>query len=246
MPVPVTMPRSTNPSHPIQRPNVAPNSLVSKGRNSLARAFASEEVRLPRISFLRCGTVLAALIALASAPLISQTPEKTTPPKTPPPFTVDRDPVRSPDPDTPPTGPTDIVTKEKGGFVLRSEVEEVSLNVTVLDSSGHLVQDLKREGLQSSGRRRRANPAQLPTRRHPRLHRPSRRQFRLHVQEAPCGETNPPSISSPRPIPRTKPLSSTSPTTPISTRSSPQTSTSSGTVWPTSSPAAARHFTTLS
>ena len=100
---------------------------------------------MPRISILRCGIALAALIAFASAPLISQTPAKTTPPKTPPPFTVDRDPVRSPDPDTPSTGPTDTVTKEKGGFVLRSEVEEVSLNVTVLDASGHLVQNLKRE-----------------------------------------------------------------------------------------------------
>jgi len=141
------MPRSTNPSHPIPRPNVAPNSLVSKGRNLFISKQAStpEQIGVSHISILRCGIVLAALIAFAGAPLISQTPEKTTPPKTPPPFTVDRDPVRSPDPDTTPTGPTDTVTKEKGGFVLRSEVEEVSLNVTVLDASGHLVQDLKRE-----------------------------------------------------------------------------------------------------
>jgi Ca-activated chloride channel family protein len=141
------MPRSTNPSHPIQRPNVALNSLVSKGRNLFVsrRASTPEEIGVPHISILRCGIALAALIAFASAQLFSQTSEKTTPPKTPPPFTVDRDPVRSPDPDTPSTGPTDTVTKEKGGFVLRSEVEEVSLNVTVLDSSGHLVQDLKRE-----------------------------------------------------------------------------------------------------
>ena len=141
------MPRSTNPSHPIPRPNVAPHSLVSKGQNSLAskRDSTCKEIGVPHISLLRCGVALAALIVFASAPLISQTPEKPTPPKTPPPFTVDRDPVRSPDPDTPITGPTDTVTKEKSGFVLRSEVEEVSLNVTVLDSSGHLVQDLKRE-----------------------------------------------------------------------------------------------------
>jgi Ca-activated chloride channel homolog len=62
-----------------------------------------------------------------------------------PPLTVDRDPVRSPDPDAPAATPSDTVTKEAGGFVLRSDVEEVSLNVTVLDSSGHLVQDLKRD-----------------------------------------------------------------------------------------------------
>jgi Ca-activated chloride channel homolog len=62
-----------------------------------------------------------------------------------PPLTVDRDPVRSPDPDAPATAPSDTVTKEQGGFVLRSDVEEVSLNVTVLDGSGHLVQDLKRD-----------------------------------------------------------------------------------------------------
>jgi Ca-activated chloride channel family protein len=63
----------------------------------------------------------------------------------PAPLTVDRDPVRSPDPDEQHNAKTDTVLKEQGGYVLRSDVEEVSLNATVLDSGGHLVQDLKRE-----------------------------------------------------------------------------------------------------
>ena len=63
----------------------------------------------------------------------------------PAPLTVDRDPVRSPDPDEPANAKTDTVVKERSGYVLRSDVEEVSLNATVLDNGGHLVQDLKRE-----------------------------------------------------------------------------------------------------
>jgi len=63
----------------------------------------------------------------------------------PAPLTVDRDPVRSPDPDEPAHAKTDTVVKEQGGFVLRSDVEEVSLNATVLDKDGRLVQDLKKE-----------------------------------------------------------------------------------------------------
>ncbi|WP_263351601.1 VWA domain-containing protein [Acidicapsa acidisoli] len=61
----------------------------------------------------------------------------------PAPLTVDRDPVRSPDADvTKPT--TGEVSKEGGSFVVRADVEEVSLNVTVLDGHGQIVQDLKR------------------------------------------------------------------------------------------------------
>jgi VWFA-related protein len=63
----------------------------------------------------------------------------------PAPLTVDRDPVRSPDADEPKNSKTDTVLKEQGGYVLRSDVEEVSLNATVLDKDGRLVQDLKRE-----------------------------------------------------------------------------------------------------
>jgi VWFA-related protein len=37
------------------------------------------------------------------------------------------------------------VTKESGGFVIKREVEEVSLNVTVLNNSGQLVQNLTKD-----------------------------------------------------------------------------------------------------
>jgi len=123
------MPLSTNPN--------APQYLFAR-----RRLLHQIDARAPRISPLNCGIGLAAFFILSTA-LVAQAPQKPTPSTTPPPpFTVDRDPVRSPDPDTPSTAPTDTVTKEKGGFVLRSEVEEVSLNITVLDSHGAIVQDL--------------------------------------------------------------------------------------------------------
>lgn len=64
---------------------------------------------------------------------------------------VDRDPVRSPDPDTPvssTSGPSlggDIAHDAKGGYVLRRDVEEVVLNATVLDESNHLVTTLQKD-----------------------------------------------------------------------------------------------------
>ena len=64
-----------------------------------------------------------------------------------PSLTVDRDPVRSPEGNIPaPGGPS--VKKEGGQFVLRADVEEVVLNATVLDGSGHLVQDLTKDNFQ--------------------------------------------------------------------------------------------------
>jgi Ca-activated chloride channel homolog len=106
------------------------------------------QMRVPYISTLRCGiAALAFLLAGTCVPALQSAQQPAKPAQAPPapPLTTDRDPVRSPDPDLPPTGPTDTVSKEKGGFVVRQEVEEVSLNVTVLDNSGHIVQDLKRE-----------------------------------------------------------------------------------------------------
>ena len=86
------------------------------------------------------------LLALAGttmhASAFPQQPQSTQ--KQQPPLTVDRDPVRSPDPDVP-GGTPSTISKEGPGFVLRSNVEEVSLNVTVLDDKGRIVQDLKRE-----------------------------------------------------------------------------------------------------
>ena len=93
---------------------------------------------MPHISILRYG-IASATVLFATLHLAAQT----TPPK-PPPLTVDHDPVRSPDPETS-KAPAGDVTKQGGGFVVHADVEEVSLNVTVLDSKGSIVQDLKRE-----------------------------------------------------------------------------------------------------
>jgi Ca-activated chloride channel family protein len=108
-------------------------------------------LRVPHISVPRCGTAFACLTlagALAAAQVPLKTPEQA--PTAPasqqaPPLTVDRDPVRSPDRDEPAKPSTGDVTKEGKGFTIVSDVEEVSLNVTVLDSGGHIVQDLKKD-----------------------------------------------------------------------------------------------------
>ncbi len=74
-------------------------------------------------------------------------------------LSVDRDPVRSPDPDdnaatsstSQPAGPNSApglapdVEKQNGRYTLRRDVEEVVLNATVLDDNGHLVNDLKKD-----------------------------------------------------------------------------------------------------
>ena len=64
------------------------------------------------------------------------------------PLSVDRDPVRSPDPDVvSPSTAGGNVGKENGGYVLHTDVEEVELNATVLNGT-KLVQDLKKENFQ--------------------------------------------------------------------------------------------------
>ncbi len=69
-------------------------------------------------------------------------------------LTVDRDPIRSPDAaDNQPVSPAapgaasaaPDVEKQQGRYTLRRDVEEVVLNATVLDDSGHLINDLKKE-----------------------------------------------------------------------------------------------------
>ncbi len=94
-----------------------------------------------RVSLLGCGFAFVALSLSLSA---QQAKPTTTQPQAPP-LTVDRDPVRSPDPEPAHAGDANTITKERGGFVLHSDVEEVSLNVSVLDGGGRLVQDLHRE-----------------------------------------------------------------------------------------------------
>jgi Ca-activated chloride channel family protein len=63
-----------------------------------------------------------------------------------PSLTVDRDPVRSPDAEAPATQ-AGTVRKEGSGYVLRTDVDEVVLNATVLEGS-KLVPDLKAENFQ--------------------------------------------------------------------------------------------------
>jgi Ca-activated chloride channel homolog len=127
------MRRFTNPNLTRSALHSAQPFVVRKGTQYIDAA------RVPQIPILRCAITLAALLMLSlCAPLSAQTTPK------PPPLTVDRDPVRSPDAE-PSKAPTGEVAKEGGGFVVHADVEEVSLNVTVLDNGGHIVQDLKRE-----------------------------------------------------------------------------------------------------
>ena len=94
--------------------------------------------------------ILAVLFAGMAVSLAAQNPSKQQTPSTPslaPSLTVDRDPVRAPE-GTGPPAPAPGVEKEGKGYILRTEVEEVSLNVTVLDSSGHIVEDLNKDNFQ--------------------------------------------------------------------------------------------------
>ena len=98
--------------------------------------------------------VLAALLAGAALTLPAQqkpttqspNPPAQSAPAQPPSLTEDRDPVRSPDLEAPASsaGP---LRKQGEGYVLRTDVEEVVLNCTVLEGS-QLVMDLNREDFQ--------------------------------------------------------------------------------------------------
>ena len=128
------MPRFTNPN---PEPARIQTTIQATHHNGARSGRSGKHHR-------RNSLFLAAALLLSAAPsLFAQNPP--TAPQKGPPLTVDHDPVRSPDPDEPHNAKTDTVVKETGGYVLRSDVEEVSLNVTVLDNSGHLVQDLKRD-----------------------------------------------------------------------------------------------------
>ena len=111
--------------------NLVPR-LISTRRNS-------REMLRQRLALALCLLASAALPARLTAEQAKPAAQK------PAPLTEDRDPVRSPDPDEVHGPKTDTVIKEPSGYVLHSDVEEVSLNATVLDSGGHLVQDLKKE-----------------------------------------------------------------------------------------------------
>jgi VWFA-related protein len=89
--------------------------------------------------------ILAVLLSGAAVSLPAQQSPSQPPPAQAPPLTVDRDPVRSPDTEstTSPGG----VRKEGEGYVLRTDVEEVVLNCTVLEGN-RLVPSLKKENFQ--------------------------------------------------------------------------------------------------
>jgi Ca-activated chloride channel homolog len=75
-----------------------------------------------------------------------QAPSKPAQPS-PPSLTEDRDPVRSPDGETPATPGAGPIRKESEGYILRRDVEEVVLNATVLEGS-KLVQNLTKGDFQ--------------------------------------------------------------------------------------------------
>jgi len=96
--------------------------------------------------------ILSLFFALAVPSLVAQqpsappaqSPAQAQNPAQAPSLTVDRDPVRSPDGE-PSSFPT--LRKEGDGYVLHADVEEVSLNCSVLDGN-RLVSDLKKENFQ--------------------------------------------------------------------------------------------------
>ena len=100
--------------------------------------------------------IFAALLAGAALTLTAQqtpaTPNGGAPaasqaqPATPS-LTVDRDPVRSPEGEAAPATPPAPVNKEGSGYVLRTDVEEVVLNATVLSGS-QLVENLTKDDFQ--------------------------------------------------------------------------------------------------
>lgn len=96
-------------------------------------------------------SMLVVLFVVAGMALPAQqaTTPTTTPANQPPSLTVDRDPVRSPDPDTAGQPVVSPATSRKAsdGYVLHTDVEEVVLNATVLEGT-RLVQDLKKEDFQ--------------------------------------------------------------------------------------------------
>ncbi len=78
-------------------------------------------------------------------------PSDPTHPQTQSNLTVDRDPVRSPDPEVAPAPPTasakvgQIEKRKDGTYTLHQDVDEVLLNCAVVDEKGRPVLDLKRD-----------------------------------------------------------------------------------------------------
>jgi VWFA-related protein len=95
-----------------------------------------------------CNNAVLILFFLASALMLAaqQTPQpQSTGPV--PSLTVDRDPVRSPDVSAPATPTGQPLKKEGEGYILRTDVEEVVLNATVLEGN-RLVENLTKDNFQ--------------------------------------------------------------------------------------------------
>jgi Ca-activated chloride channel homolog len=107
-------------------------------------------------SALLAGAAFSALFA-ASLPLAARAtagfqtqsaPQAASSPQGAPSLTIDRDPVRSPEGDLPRPPKLPGIEKQGNQYVIHTDVEEVVLNATVLDSGGRLVQDLKQDNFQ--------------------------------------------------------------------------------------------------
>lgn len=98
-----------------------------------------------------CNNAFFLIVVLVSTlALGAQQPSKpatTSPQAQAPSLTVDRDPVRSPDAEVPVAPVGEPLKKEGEGYVLRTDVEEVVLNATVL-AGNQLVQNLKKDNFQ--------------------------------------------------------------------------------------------------
>ena len=98
-----------------------------------------------------CNNAILASFLVAAALMLPAQQKSTAPssgsqPAQSPSIGEDRDPVRSPDLEAPSTGAGPLA-KEGGGYVIRTDVEEVVLNCTVLEGN-KLVTDLKRENFE--------------------------------------------------------------------------------------------------
>src|SRR5580698_1436847 len=95
--------------------------------------------------------LLLSLLSLSVLPTWAlQAPSQQTPAPSQaqaPPQVVDRDPVRSPDGDTGPATSGGPLKKEGEGYILRTNVDEVVLNATVLEGS-RIVQTLTKDNFQ--------------------------------------------------------------------------------------------------
>jgi Ca-activated chloride channel family protein len=115
---------------------------------ALSILFPASALSLPALSSPSPANEIGigATAGTPSAPQAAQTPSSQTQSGQAPSLTVDRDPVRSPDAEAP-SSSAGAITKESGGFVLRTDVEEVVLNATVLEGN-RLVPDLKADNFQ--------------------------------------------------------------------------------------------------